>query len=53
VAKPLAKPYEPDKTEEWRESFIKIQQSIEAVNRAIREEAELEGRNPPAEKFSA
>lgn len=52
VAKLLAKPYEPGKTEEWRESFVKIQQTIEAVNRAIREEAELEGHKYPSEKQS-
>ncbi len=52
VATLLAKPYEPGKTEEWRESFVKIQQTIEAVNRAIREEAELQGRKSPLEKTS-
>ncbi len=47
-----APPYEPGKTEEWRESFVKIQQTIEAVNRTIREEAELEGHKYPSEKQS-
>lgn len=52
VAKLLAKPYEPGKTEEWRESFVKIQQTIEAINRAIEEEASWQGPKSPLKQGS-
>jgi hypothetical protein len=46
AAKTLAQQYVRGNTEYLRENFVKIQDTIEAINRAIADEEVIEGREP-------
>jgi hypothetical protein len=48
IAAELAKPYDLGKTEEWRKSFVEIQTTIDAIDRAVSDERYIAEKGKPA-----
>jgi hypothetical protein len=47
IAAELAKPYDRGKTEEWRKSFVEIQTTIDAIDRAVSDERHIAEKGKP------